>query len=112
MLLINVPSGSKTDITVNMIYFLILVFLVSTLSDSDIFIDDDWQYTSFHPTPKMSTYLFAFTVSEFTATPSSYERVKINVGAHDEFTMAIVIVILASELFLFCPPTFRKLIKS
>uniref|UniRef100_A0A665W1R9 Aminopeptidase n=1 Tax=Echeneis naucrates TaxID=173247 RepID=A0A665W1R9_ECHNA len=34
---------------------------------------DDWKYTRFHSTPKMSTYLFAFAVSEFEATASSYE---------------------------------------
>uniref|UniRef100_A0A8P4KNK1 Aminopeptidase n=1 Tax=Dicentrarchus labrax TaxID=13489 RepID=A0A8P4KNK1_DICLA len=30
-------------------------------------IDEDWQYTSFHPTPKMSTYLVAFTDNIFCA---------------------------------------------
>uniref|UniRef100_A0A8P4G8W2 Aminopeptidase n=1 Tax=Dicentrarchus labrax TaxID=13489 RepID=A0A8P4G8W2_DICLA len=39
-------------------------------------IDEDWQYTSFHPTPKMSTYLVAFTVSEFKPTPSTHERIQ------------------------------------
>uniref|UniRef100_A0A8C2Z2E4 Aminopeptidase n=1 Tax=Cyclopterus lumpus TaxID=8103 RepID=A0A8C2Z2E4_CYCLU len=29
-------------------------------------LDDVWKVTYFYPTPKMSTYLFAFTVSEFT----------------------------------------------
>lgn len=47
-------------------------------------IDDEWQFTTFHPSPKMSTYLFAFTVSEFTATPSKHQRVKINVSVHLE----------------------------
>ncbi|XP_049928174.1 alanyl (membrane) aminopeptidase-like b [Epinephelus moara] len=56
-------------------------------SDSSI-IDDDWKYTRFHPTPKMSTYLFAFTVSEFTATPSLHERVDINIYARPEATAA------------------------
>ncbi|KAA8590666.1 hypothetical protein FQN60_014616 [Etheostoma spectabile] len=35
-------------------------------------IDSEWKFTRFHPTPKMSTYLFAFTVSEFTSTPSKH----------------------------------------
>lgn len=56
-------------------------------SDSN-FIDDEWQYTSFHPTPKMSTYLFAFTVSEFTATNSPHERVDIKTYARGEATTA------------------------
>lgn len=47
-------------------------------------IDDEWQATTFHPTPKMSTYLFAFTVSEFKATPSPYGDVMINVRIHLE----------------------------
>ncbi|XP_044047927.1 alanyl (membrane) aminopeptidase a [Siniperca chuatsi] len=51
-------------------------------------IDDDWQYTSFHPTPKMSTYLFAFTVSEFTSTPSPHERVEIKTFARPDATAA------------------------
>ncbi|XP_041795824.1 alanyl (membrane) aminopeptidase a [Chelmon rostratus] len=51
-------------------------------------IDDDWQYTTFHPTPKMSTYLFAFTVSEFTSTPSLHERVDIQTFARPDVTAA------------------------
>lgn len=47
-------------------------------------IDDEWQFTAFYPTPKMSTYLFAFTVSKFTATSSQHERVQINVRVHLE----------------------------
>uniref|UniRef100_A0A8C9X615 Aminopeptidase n=1 Tax=Sander lucioperca TaxID=283035 RepID=A0A8C9X615_SANLU len=57
------------------------------ISGSNI-VDDEWKYTSFHPTPKMSTYLFAFTVSEFTATPSTHERVQINTYARPEATAA------------------------
>lgn len=55
-----------------------MICFVSILSGSSI-IDDDWQYTTFYPTPKMSTYLFAITVSEFTSTPSSHEHVEIKV---------------------------------
>uniref|UniRef100_A0A3B4UNM6 Alanyl (membrane) aminopeptidase-like b n=1 Tax=Seriola dumerili TaxID=41447 RepID=A0A3B4UNM6_SERDU len=40
-----------------------LAFLVSTLSDSTNS-HDGWEYTRFNPTPRMSTYLFAFTVSD------------------------------------------------
>ncbi|XP_034734454.1 alanyl (membrane) aminopeptidase a [Etheostoma cragini] len=47
-------------------------------------IDSEWKFTRFHPTPKMSTYLFAFTVSEFTSTPSKHERVEINTYARPE----------------------------
>ncbi|XP_034031432.1 aminopeptidase N-like [Thalassophryne amazonica] len=56
-------------------------------SDSGI-IDDDWKYTRFHQTRKMSTYLLAFTVSEFTSTPSAHERVTINTFARPEATEA------------------------
>lgn len=52
--------------------------LLPISSDSRI-IDDDWQHTRFNPSPRMSTYLFAFTVSEFTSTSSPHERVEINV---------------------------------
>ncbi|XP_078114099.1 alanyl (membrane) aminopeptidase-like b [Sander vitreus] len=47
-------------------------------------LDDEWKYTSFHSTPKMSTYLFAFTVSEFTKTSSKHDRVQINTYARPE----------------------------
>ncbi|XP_068460282.1 aminopeptidase N-like [Clinocottus analis] len=48
-------------------------------------IDDDWKVTYFHPTPKMSTYLFAFTVSEFTSTDSPTDgRVKIKTYARPD----------------------------
>ncbi|XP_023275699.1 aminopeptidase N-like [Seriola lalandi dorsalis] len=45
---------------------------------------DGWQYTRFNPTPRMSTYLFAFTVSEFESIPSAHERVKIKTFARPE----------------------------
>ncbi|KAM7414030.1 hypothetical protein PAMA_019041 [Pampus argenteus] len=44
-------------------------------------IDDDWKYTHFSPTPRMSTYLFAFTVSKYTSVKSAHERVKIQIYA-------------------------------
>ncbi|XP_029697770.1 aminopeptidase N isoform X1 [Takifugu rubripes] len=47
----------------------------------------DWSYTSFYPTPKMSTYLFAFTVSEFTSIRSTtHDDVKIYTFARPEVT--------------------------
>uniref|UniRef100_A0A8C5EIE7 Aminopeptidase n=1 Tax=Gouania willdenowi TaxID=441366 RepID=A0A8C5EIE7_GOUWI len=57
----------------------------SFLSVSNI-IDDEWKYTQFYPTPRMSTYLFAFAVSEFTSIPSSHERVEIKTYARPEAT--------------------------
>ncbi|XP_054475298.1 alanyl (membrane) aminopeptidase-like b [Anoplopoma fimbria] len=58
------------------------------IKDSEI-IDDDWKKTIFYPTPKMSTYLFAFTVSEFTATRSPlHGRVDIKTYARPEATAA------------------------
>ncbi|KAM9854309.1 alanyl (membrane) aminopeptidase-like b [Aulostomus maculatus] len=57
------------------------------VSGSDL-IDDDWKFTNFHPTPRMSTYLFAFTVSEFTSRRSEHERVKILIFARPAATTA------------------------
>ncbi|XP_040019412.2 aminopeptidase N-like [Gasterosteus aculeatus] len=53
-------------------------------------IDDDWKVTYFHPTPKMSTYLFAFVVSEFTSTEPSApsDRVGIETYARPNATRA------------------------
>ncbi|XP_068579969.1 alanyl (membrane) aminopeptidase-like b [Cebidichthys violaceus] len=56
--------------------------------DSHI-LDDDWKVTIFQPTPKMSTYLFAFTVSEFTPTDSPIDgRVTIKTYARPDATAA------------------------
>ncbi|XP_053740649.1 alanyl (membrane) aminopeptidase-like b isoform X2 [Synchiropus splendidus] len=49
-------------------------------------INDDWMVTHFHPTPKMSTYLFAIVVSEFTALTSEHPRVKIQIHARPSAT--------------------------
>uniref|UniRef100_A0A8C6PJ24 Aminopeptidase n=1 Tax=Nothobranchius furzeri TaxID=105023 RepID=A0A8C6PJ24_NOTFU len=38
-------------------------------------IDEEWKYTRFMATPRMSSYLLAFTVSEFTATDSPNSRI-------------------------------------
>ncbi|KAM7396288.1 hypothetical protein PAMP_019340 [Pampus punctatissimus] len=51
-------------------------------------IDGDWKYTHFKPTPRMSTYLFSFTVSEFTSIESAHERVDIHLYARPEATDA------------------------
>ncbi|KAM9808090.1 alanyl (membrane) aminopeptidase-like b [Neosynchiropus ocellatus] len=51
-------------------------------------IDDDWMVTRFHPTPKMSTYLFAIVVSEFTALTSEHPRVNIQIHARPSATKA------------------------
>ncbi|XP_058502629.1 aminopeptidase N-like [Solea solea] len=52
------------------------------------FIDGEWKYTIFEPTPRMSTYLFAFVVSDFTATESSHDSVTIRTFARPEATAA------------------------
>ncbi|XP_061679641.1 alanyl (membrane) aminopeptidase-like b [Syngnathoides biaculeatus] len=49
---------------------------------------DGWKVTRFNPTRKMSTYLFAFTVSEFTSAISEHDRVKIRIFARPEATKA------------------------
>uniref|UniRef100_A0A3Q1F5F9 Aminopeptidase n=1 Tax=Acanthochromis polyacanthus TaxID=80966 RepID=A0A3Q1F5F9_9TELE len=52
--------------------------------------NEDWKYTCFETTPKMSTYLFAFTVSEFTseASHTTGKRVTIRTFARPEATEA------------------------
>lgn len=56
---------------------------------SDSVIKGQWEYTTFYPTPRMSTYLFAFTVSEFTATDSdTHQGVVIKTYARPEATAA------------------------
>ncbi|XP_029009681.1 aminopeptidase N-like [Betta splendens] len=47
-------------------------------------IDDDWKYTRFLPTQRMSTYLFAFAVSEFKPTSSKHDRVNIKIYSRPE----------------------------
>ncbi|XP_049580065.1 alanyl (membrane) aminopeptidase-like b [Syngnathus scovelli] len=49
---------------------------------------EDWKITQFYPTPKMSTNLLAFTVSEFTPIKSEHERVTIKIYARPEATDA------------------------
>uniref|UniRef100_A0A3B5MVC1 Uncharacterized protein n=1 Tax=Xiphophorus couchianus TaxID=32473 RepID=A0A3B5MVC1_9TELE len=43
--------------------------------------NEDWKYTKFFSTPKMSSYLLAFTISEFLAMDSPKSRVNIKVIA-------------------------------
>ncbi|KAF7645074.1 hypothetical protein LDENG_00210690 [Lucifuga dentata] len=47
-------------------------------------IDDEWKFTHFHTTREMSTYLLAFSVSEFISVPSAHERVTIQTYARPE----------------------------
>ncbi|KAM4552982.1 aminopeptidase Ey-like [Fundulus diaphanus] len=58
--------------------------LANAKEQSSYIIDEDWKFTRFHPTPKMSTYLFAFVVSEFKKTTSTESRVTINTFARPE----------------------------
>ncbi|XP_075998159.1 aminopeptidase N-like [Genypterus blacodes] len=53
------------------------------MSESTV-IDDEWKFTRFHTTKKMSTYLLAFSVSEFRSVLSSHERVKVQIYARPE----------------------------
>ncbi|XP_061775890.1 aminopeptidase N-like [Nerophis ophidion] len=53
-------------------------------------LDEDWMETRFHSTPKMSTYLLAFTVSELKASPAAHERVIIQIFARPEARGATV----------------------
>lgn len=41
---------------------------------------EEWLITEFHPTVKMSTYLLALTVSEFTCKTTDYGRYVLKVG--------------------------------
>ncbi|KAM4619186.1 alanyl (membrane) aminopeptidase-like b [Polymixia lowei] len=43
--------------------------------DINVVLDDEWMYTSFYPTAKMSTYLLAFAVSEFQYVESAHDRI-------------------------------------
>lgn len=56
--------------------------------DDSSLIDDDWLCTRFHPTQVMSTYLFAFTVSEFTSKKTDHLDRKIHTYARPEATEA------------------------
>ncbi|XP_073328613.1 alanyl (membrane) aminopeptidase-like b [Pagrus major] len=55
---------------------------------SSVDVDDEWEMTEFFPTRKMSTYLFAFTVSDFTSIDSKYNNVEIKTYARPEATAA------------------------
>ncbi|KAK5928609.1 hypothetical protein CgunFtcFv8_013661 [Champsocephalus gunnari] len=79
----------KAEFEVTIIHRRITTALANGINtDGANIIDDDWKATSFQPTPLMSTYLFAFTVSEFTPTPSSHHRVQINTYARPKATAA------------------------
>nr|XP_019964347.1 PREDICTED: aminopeptidase N-like [Paralichthys olivaceus] len=47
-------------------------------------IENEWQRTRFNPTPRMSTYLFAIVVSEFTSASSPHHRADIKTFARPE----------------------------
>ncbi|KAF3854223.1 hypothetical protein F7725_022278 [Dissostichus mawsoni] len=65
----------KAEFEVTIIHRRITTALANGINtDGANIIDDDWKATAFQSTPLMSTYLFAFTVSEFTPTPSSNHR--------------------------------------
>lgn len=51
-------------------------------------IDDDWQWTRFYPSPVMSSYLFAFSVSEFTGKKTEHLDRNIITYARPEATEA------------------------
>ncbi|KAM8750250.1 aminopeptidase N-like [Acanthopagrus schlegelii] len=51
-------------------------------------INDKWEVTEFFPTKKMSTYLFAFTVSDFTSFNTEYKNMEIKTYARPEATAA------------------------
>ncbi|XP_043979489.1 aminopeptidase N-like [Gambusia affinis] len=58
--------------------------LSNTRQQTTSIIDDDWKYTKFFSTPKMSSYLLALTISEFKATNSPENRVSIKTYARPE----------------------------
>ncbi|XP_054884353.1 alanyl (membrane) aminopeptidase-like b [Poeciliopsis prolifica] len=58
--------------------------LSNTVPERTSIMDEEWKYTQFNPTPKMSSYLLAFTISEFEATNSPENRVKIRTYARPE----------------------------
>ncbi|XP_008409971.1 alanyl (membrane) aminopeptidase-like b isoform X1 [Poecilia reticulata] len=60
------------------------VALSNTRQQRSESIDDEWKYTKFFSTPKMSSYLLALTISEFTFTRSPENRVNIKTYARPE----------------------------
>ncbi|XP_038130385.1 aminopeptidase N-like [Cyprinodon tularosa] len=59
--------------------------LANTAGKAPIILNDEWQMTLFEDTPKMSSYLFAFTVSEFEDFAKFYDhRVDIKTYARPE----------------------------
>lgn len=67
-----------TEIITNKTFLSLYGSALFPLSGSQT-IDDEWEMTEFFPTKKMSTYLFAFTVSDFTSISTPYDNVEINV---------------------------------
>uniref|UniRef100_A0A1A7XIV8 Aminopeptidase n=1 Tax=Iconisemion striatum TaxID=60296 RepID=A0A1A7XIV8_9TELE len=76
------------------VFFLTVIHRLETVALSNApvsvsnIIDEEWKYTRFMATPRMSSYLLAFTVSEFTATDSPKIRIDIKTYARPEATSA------------------------
>ncbi|KAM6937865.1 alanyl (membrane) aminopeptidase-like b [Xenentodon cancila] len=64
------------------------IALGNTKSSVSNIIDEEWKYTTFFPTPKMSTYLLAFMVSEFERAKPIPNRVTIQTFARPEAVKA------------------------
>uniref|UniRef100_A0A671VWD8 Aminopeptidase n=1 Tax=Sparus aurata TaxID=8175 RepID=A0A671VWD8_SPAAU len=63
-------------------------------------IDDEWEMTEFFPTKKMSTYLFAFTVSDFTSISTPYDNVEINVCVLQLIQNECDVIVLAEQFYV------------
>ncbi|KAL0968264.1 hypothetical protein UPYG_G00264470 [Umbra pygmaea] len=79
--------GMKATFKVTIIHRLDTVALsngMNIASTTEEIDGEEWLITGFSETKKMSTYLLAFTVSDFTAIESKHERVKIKTYARPE----------------------------
>ncbi|KAM9351954.1 alanyl (membrane) aminopeptidase-like b [Symphorus nematophorus] len=74
----------KAEFTVTIIHRKDTIALANGETKGGTSIIGDWLKTTFYPTPKMSTYLFAFTVSEFTSISSPHKDVEIKTFARPE----------------------------
>uniref|UniRef100_A0A3P8SJZ8 Aminopeptidase n=1 Tax=Amphiprion percula TaxID=161767 RepID=A0A3P8SJZ8_AMPPE len=76
----------KAEFSVTIIHRLKTTALSNTQMTVSNIEDDEWKYTRFETTPRMSTYLLAFTVSEFTPIISytTDNRVMIRIFARPE----------------------------
>lgn len=80
----------KAEFSVTIIHRRDTTALSNTKMTVSNILDDEWKYTNFETTPRMSTYLLAFTVSEFTSIVShtTDKRVTIQIFARPEATTA------------------------